>query len=187
MARLTAVVETAIDGFILIDAKGRILLFNPACERLFGYRADEVMQQNVKLLMPPEDSPAARQLHPEFPHVPASSKIIGIGREVMGLRKDGSTFPMDLSVGEAKQDGKSIFVGIIHDLTARKLTEQQLRQAQKMEMVGQLSGGIAHGFNNLSHRDHRQRRTSQRAARIPGRICGGSTGHLPNPANTARS
>src|SRR5258708_16102372 len=76
-------------------------------------------------------------------------KIIGIGREVVGRRKDGSTFPMDLSVGEAKQDGESIFVGIIHDLTERKLTERQLQQAQKMEIVGQLSGGIAHDFNNL--------------------------------------
>ncbi len=67
----------------------------------------------------------------------------------VGLRKDGSTFPMDLSVGQAWQDGDLIFVGIVHDLTARKLTEQQLQQAQKMETVGQLSGGIAHDFNNL--------------------------------------
>jgi signal transduction histidine kinase len=76
-------------------------------------------------------------------------KIIGIGREVLGERKDGSTFPMGLAVGEARQDGESIFVGIIHDLTERKRTEELLVQAQKMEMVGQLSGGIAHDFNNL--------------------------------------
>jgi signal transduction histidine kinase/ActR/RegA family two-component response regulator len=75
--------------------------------------------------------------------------IIGIGREVVGLRKDGSTFPMDLSVGEAKQEGESNFVGVIHDLTEHKRTSEQLVQAQKMETVGQLSGGIAHDFNNL--------------------------------------
>ena len=148
MARLTAVVETAVDGFILIDSRGRILLFNPACERLFGYRADEVFQENVKLLMPQTYSLHHDEYLRNFLRT-GERKIIGIGREVVGRRKDGSTFPMDLSVGEAKQDGESIFVGIIHDLTERKLTERQLQQAQKMEMVGQLSGGIAHDFNNL--------------------------------------
>ena len=148
MARLTAVVETAVDGFILIDSRGRILLFNPACERLFGYRADEVFQENVKLLMPRTYSLHHDDYLRNFLQS-GERKIIGIGREVVGCRKDGSTFPMDLSVGEAKQDGESIFVGIIHDLTERKLTERQLQQAQKMEMVGQLSGGIAHDFNNL--------------------------------------
>jgi PAS domain S-box-containing protein len=148
MTRLTAVVETAVDGFILIDAKGCILLFNPACERLFGYRAEEVMNRYVKLLMPPEYSLHHDSYLQNFLQT-GQRKIIGIGREVTGLRKDGSTFPMDLSVGEARQDGESIFVGIIHDLTARKLTEQQLQQAQKMEVIGQLSGGIAHDFNNL--------------------------------------
>jgi PAS domain S-box-containing protein len=148
MARLTAVVETAVDGFILIDARGRILLFNPACERLFGYRADEVFHENVKMLMPQTYSSHHDDYIQNFIRT-AERKIIGIGREVVGLRKDGSTFPMDLSVDEAQQDGESIFVGIIHDLTGRKQTEEQLRQAQKMEMVGQLSGGIAHDFNNL--------------------------------------
>jgi PAS domain S-box-containing protein len=148
MARLTAVVETAVDGFILIDARGRILLFNPACERLFGYRAEEVFHEDVKMLMPQTYSAHHDDYINNFLRT-GERKIIGIGREVVGLRKDGSTFPMDLSVGEAQQDGESIFVGIIHDLTGRKQTEEQLRQAQKMEMVGQLSGGIAHDFNNL--------------------------------------
>ena len=148
MARLTAVVETAVDGFILIDARGRILLFNPACERLFGYRADEVFHENIKMLMPPIYS-THHDLYVSSFMKTSERKIIGTGREVTGLRKDGSTFPMDLSVGEAKQDGESIFVGIIHDLTGRKQTEEQLRQAQKMEIVGQLSGGVAHDFNNL--------------------------------------
>jgi PAS domain S-box-containing protein len=148
MARMTAVVETTVDGLILIDSRGRILLFNPACERLFGYRADEVFHENVKLLMPRSYSLHHDDYLKNFLRT-GERKIIGIGREVTGLRKDGSTFPMGLAVGEARQDGESIFVGIIHDLTGRNQTEEQLRQAQKMEMVGQLSGGIAHDFNNL--------------------------------------
>jgi PAS domain S-box-containing protein len=146
--RLRAVIETAVDGVILIDAHGLVQMFNPACERLFGYHATEVVGQNVKMLMPaPYRGEHDRYL--ENFHRTGERKIIGIGREVAGLRKDGTTFPIDLSVGEAKQDGESIFVGIIHDLTERKQTQAQLVQAQKMETVGQLSGGIAHDFNNL--------------------------------------
>jgi PAS domain S-box-containing protein len=177
MARLTAVVETAVDGFILIDARGRILLFNPACERLFGYRAEEVFHENVKMLMPQTYSLHHDDYIRNFLQT-GERKIIGIGREVIGLRKDGSTFPMDLSVGEARQDGESIFVGIIHDLTGRKQTEEQLRQAQKMEMVGQLSGGIAHDFNNLltvivGNAEHlsEQLKSRQDLQRIAGDIC----------------
>jgi PAS domain S-box-containing protein len=147
-ARLKAVVDTAVDGVILIDSHGCILKFNPACEKLFKYRADEVIHQNVKLLMPLSYRVEHDGYIRNFLET-GERKIIGIGREVLGQRKDGSTFPMDLSVGEARQEGESIFVGIIHDLTERKRTEELLVQAQKMEMVGQLSGGIAHDFNNL--------------------------------------
>ena len=147
-ARLKAVVETAVDGVILIDDRGHVLMFNPACEALFKYRAEEIIGQNVKVLMPAPYRTEHDGYLENF-HKTRVRKIIGIGREVTGQRSDGSTFPMDLSVGEAKQDGAAIFVGIIHDLTDRKKTEEQLVQAQKMEMVGQLSGGIAHDFNNL--------------------------------------
>lgn len=146
--RMKAVLDTAVDGIILIDSKGSILMFNPACERLFGYAAAEVMGQNVKMLMP---RPYRGEHDQYLEHYlkTGERKIIGIGREVVGQRKDGTTFPMDLSVGQAEQEGKAVFVGIIHDLTERKQTEEQLVQAQKMETVGQLSGGIAHDFNNL--------------------------------------
>ena len=101
-ARLMAVVDTAVDGVILIDARGCILKFNPACEKLFQYRADEVRNQNVKMLMPS----SYRVEHDGYIRnflKTGERKIIGIGREVLGQRKDGSTFPMNLSVGEARQ------------------------------------------------------------------------------------
>src|SRR5260370_12187577 len=100
MARLTAVVETAVDGFILIDARGRILLFNPACERLFGYRADEVFHENVKMLMPPVYSEHHDRYVSSFLRT-GERKIIGTGRDVTGLPKDRSPFPLHLSVGDA--------------------------------------------------------------------------------------
>jgi len=126
-ARLRAVVDTAVDGVILIDARGAVLMFNPACERMFGYRAEEVLGQNVKMLMP---SPF-RDEHDQYIgnyHRTGERKIIGIGREVVGQRKDGSVFPMELSVGEAHQGDESVFVGIIHDVSERYKAEKELRE-----------------------------------------------------------
>src|SRR4051812_32925858 len=109
--RLRAVVNTAVDGVILIDAKGEILMFNPACERLFGYSPGDVLGQNVKMLMPPPFQDEHDRYLGNY-HSTGERKIIGIGREVVGRRKDGTTFPMDLSVGKAEEDGQAIFVGI---------------------------------------------------------------------------
>src|SRR5258706_4448182 len=151
--RMRALIETAVDGAILIDARGVVLIFNPACEKLFGYSADEVIGENIKMLMPQpyrheHDRYIANYRDTRDP------KIIGSGREVIGRRKDGSTFPMDLSVGEARQDGESIFVGIIRDLTSRKRTEAELEQARaellrvaRVTTLGELTAAIAHEVN----------------------------------------
>src|SRR5262245_51453306 len=104
-SRFRAVVNTAVDGVILINDRGIILMFNPACERLFGYAAFEVVGRNVKMLMPaPYQDEHDTYLHNY--RATGVRKIIGIGREVLGRKRSGATFPMDLSVGEAEEDGK---------------------------------------------------------------------------------
>ena len=122
--QLKAVVDTAVDGVILIDARGTVRMFNPACEQMFGYQQDEVIGHNVKMLMP-------APFHTEHDHYlenyqrSGERKIIGIGREVEGRRKDGATFPIELSVGEARHRNEPLFVGIIRDITKRRQAEDQ--------------------------------------------------------------
>lgn len=121
-----ALIATAVDGIIVIDVKGTIQVYNAACERLFGYLAEEAVGQNVKMLMP---SPYHEEHDGYLSHyrMTGEKRIIGIGREVVGRRKDGTTFPMYLSVGEgALEEGQKIYVGIIHDLTERKKSDAAL-------------------------------------------------------------
>lgn len=127
--RLRALISTAVDGVMIIDATGTVQDYNPACERLFGYRADEVIGQNVKMLMPPHYSEEHDHYLRRY-RTTGLKRIIGIGREVEGRRKDGSVFPMELSVGEAFTGSKQVFVGIIRDITVRKTDEQSLRIAK---------------------------------------------------------
>ncbi|MGQ9365532.1 PAS domain-containing sensor histidine kinase [Azospirillum sp. ST 5-10] len=128
-ARFQAMIDTVPDGVMVIDAAGAVQNYNPACERLFGWRAEEVLGRNVSMLMPSpyreeHDGYLARYL------ATGERRIIGIGREVTGLRKDGSTFPMELAVGEAGQDGPPAFIGIVRDLTERKRIEAERRERE---------------------------------------------------------
>jgi two-component system sensor kinase FixL len=128
-ARLEAVMEAAVDGIIVIDANGLVQTYNKACERIFGYGAAEVIGRNVKMLMPSPDRDRHDTYLDNFKRT-GVRKIIGIGREVTGLRKDGTTFPMDLSVAEVRQGDDRAFVGIVRDIAERKRAEAELRERE---------------------------------------------------------
>ena len=160
-ARWRSVIDSAVDGIVVIDAYGRIEAFNPAAERLFGYAEHEVIGRNVNILMPSpyheeHDTYLARHL------ATGVQKIIGTGREVMGLRRDGRTFPLHLSVGKMTVGGERKFTGILHDLSARVQIEEQLREQTSLARLGEMAavdrprseesaGGCARG-----HSGHRQ-------------------------------
>ncbi|HEX3856023.1 MAG TPA: PAS domain S-box protein [Verrucomicrobiae bacterium] len=123
--RLRAILETAVEGIITIDERGLIESFNPAAEKIFGYSAGEAIGKNIKVLMP---EPFRRE-HDGYLknyHQTGHAKIIGIGREVVGRRKDGTTFPMDLSVSEVKLANRRMFTGFVRDITERKEAEKAL-------------------------------------------------------------
>jgi PAS domain S-box-containing protein len=125
-----AIVDTAVEGIIAIDEQGTVQSFNPAAERIFGYTAAEVIGRNVKMLQP---EPYHSQ-HDEYLRNylrTGRKKIIGIGREVVGLRKDGTSFPLDLAVSEVLLDNRRLFTGIIRDITDRKEAEAELLVAKE--------------------------------------------------------
>lgn len=120
-----AILDTITDGVIVIDAAGIIQLLNPAAEQMFGYRREEILGQNVSLLMPAPDRDRHDQYLQNYQRT-GVRKIIGIGREVAGQRKDGTVFPLYLSIGELQLGDQHLFVGITRDLTQQKQAEDQL-------------------------------------------------------------
>ena len=145
--RWRSIIESAVDGIVVIDAHGRIEAFNGAAERLFGYAEDDVIGRNVNLLMPApyhdeHDTYLARY------HATRVPNIIGKGREVMGRRRDGTTFPLHLSVGEVTVRGAQKFTGILHDLSNRVQMEEQLREQTALARLGEMAAVIAHEVKN---------------------------------------
>jgi two-component system sensor kinase FixL len=152
-AHLQSILDTVPDAMIVIDERGAIQSFSAAAERLFGYRSHEVLGQNVTMMMPSpyreeHDRYLARYRETE------ERRIIGIGRVVVGQRSDGSTFPMELSVGEMRSANSRFFTGFIRDLTERQTTDARLQELQaellhvsRLTAMGEMASTLAHELN----------------------------------------
>jgi len=126
---LRAVIDTVVDGLIITDQDGTIRILNPAAERLFGYAAQEVIGRNVSLLMPP-DHAGTHNGTMGADHVTDQTRIMDVGREAVGRRKDGSAFPINIAIGETKRGGELAYVGIVRDITEQKKTYAALAEAR---------------------------------------------------------
>jgi two-component system, LuxR family, sensor kinase FixL len=152
-AHLTSILDTVPDAMVVIDETGIMRSFSHAAERLFGYTAAEAIGQNVKILMPAP----YRENHDGYLdryRRTGERKIIGIGRVVVGERKDGSTFPMELAVGEMKSSNRQFFTGFVRDLTERQQTETRLQELQaelihisRLTAMGEMASTLAHELN----------------------------------------
>jgi two-component system sensor kinase FixL len=152
-AHLASILETVPDAMIVIDERGIIHDFSAAAQRTFGYAAEDAVGQNVKMLMPSpyrenHDAYLARYLST------GERRIIGIGRVVVGERKDGSTFPMELAVGEMRSNDRRFFTGFVRDLTERQDTESRLQELQselvhmsRLTAMGEMASTLAHELN----------------------------------------
>ena len=152
-AHLQSILDTVPEAMIVIDERGSMQYFSLAAERLFGCKANEAIGQNVRILMP---SPY-RENHDGYLdryRTTGERRIIGVGRVVVGQRKDGSTFPMELAVGEMRSGNQRFFTGFIRDLTERQMTEARLQELQaelvhisRLTAMGEMASTLAHELN----------------------------------------
>src|SRR6476660_429620 len=152
-SHLRSILATVPDAMVVIDEVGIILSFSVAAEKMFGYAESEVIGENVSMLMPSPD----RERHDHYLKNYRDTgvrKIIGIGRVTTARHRDGNTFPIELSVGEAWVDGRRIFTGFIHDITERQRADRRFRDLQaelahvgRLSEMGTLASALAHELN----------------------------------------
>lgn len=146
-ATLRAILDTCVDGILTISDRGIIHTFNPAAEKIFGFPSSEVIGQNVKMLMPEPDRSRHDQYLENY-RFSGNARVIGTGREVVGQKKDGSTFPMYLAVNEMYQSGQLYFTGIVRDLTDFRKMQNEIIQAQQLAAIGEMAASVAHEIKN---------------------------------------
>jgi two-component system sensor kinase FixL len=152
-AHLKSILDTVPDAMVVIDEHGLIQSFSSAAERLFGYTPEEIIGRNVSMLMPSPN----RENHDRYLDrykKTGERRIIGIGRVVVGMRKSGATFPMELAVGEMRSNDRRYFTGFIHDITERQKTESRLQELQselvhisRLTAMGEMASTLAHEIN----------------------------------------
>jgi PAS domain S-box-containing protein len=147
--RMQAITEAVVDGLITIDPGGAVTSFNSAAERIFGYARAEIVGQNVRVLMP-EPYHAEHDGYLSRFLTTGEARVIGSGREVVGLRKDGSVFPMDLAVSETESGGERVFIGIVRDITERKRVEEERRKFFSMSLDMLCIAGFDGYFKDLN-------------------------------------
>jgi two-component system sensor kinase FixL len=152
-AHLKSILDTVPDAMVVIDERGIVQSFSSAAERLFGYGPAEVIGKNVKTLMPSPYRESHEGYLARYMQT-GERRIIGIGRVVVGERKDGSTFPMELAVGEMNSSNQRFFTGFIRDLTERQRTEARLQELQaelvhisRLTAMGEMAAALAHELN----------------------------------------
>lgn len=128
-SQLADILDAVVDGIVTSDSQGRIQVFNPAAEKIFGYSAEEVVGESINILMPPVEA-RRHDTYLDKYHRTGEAHIIGFGREVMGRRKDGSEFPLDLAISQVEIEGERYYTGVVRDITERKKAEQALIEAK---------------------------------------------------------